>query len=380
MIKKILQWVALAICLTGLITFSILQFQQSKDQKQSQENSVTEAICSSDCSNCPSKETCQKNSDNTFKEVTHNEFKEVSEDEFQETSTSDEVTGATQKKTEKEIVTSEKDDSKESDAEKVQSLDISLYYSLLTSLFIFLTSFCIIGFLFKSLKLQPFRPLILLSSLVYWGFIMGGCPCIISHFQNSILFLTGNSTFWIAPAFLLALALLTILFGKIFCGWLCQLGALQEFIFKGERFKFLTSQRSQKILRWFQISMALLLIVITLFKQTLFYCQIDPFRLTFNLMANNTLEIILVIVLLLSCLFIYRPFCRAFCPVGLLLSWTSKLPFSTKIAITNDCISCGSCHKRCPQQALHDKKRNDSCIMCGKCLEGGCKKNCLIIK
>jgi hypothetical protein len=91
---------------------------------------------------------------------------------------------------------------------------------------------CIIGLLYKTKTIQQLRPIILLAYLVWFGFVADGCNCILFYFQGFLLFLMGNSAFWISFTVIILILILSIIFGPLWCGWLCWLGALQEFIYK----------------------------------------------------------------------------------------------------------------------------------------------------
>ena len=166
---------------------------------------------------------------------------------------------------------------------------------------------------------RNFRNLFLLSSLLILGFYQGACPCPILHFENTILFFTGMDIPWQNMIYFLALIPVTYIFGKVWCGWICHLGALQEFLYLPARFNFLKSAKSQtflKILRYILIAVLIIQLVI---QQEVFWCKIDPFMLAFNLQLpydNEILGGILLGLILLTSLFTFRPLCRAACPIG----------------------------------------------------------------
>jgi polyferredoxin len=136
---------------------------------------------------------------------------------------------------------------------------------------------CVIGISFKTITIQNFRPLILLSSLIYFGFIAGGCNCILFYFQGFILFLMGKTAFWLSFVALITILFLSIIFGAIWCGWLCWLGALQEFIFQQNRWKLLKTKKSQKILFYVQSGAFVVLVLWIIISQRPVLCAYDPF-------------------------------------------------------------------------------------------------------
>ena len=242
----------------------------------------------------------------------------------------------------------------------------------LIGLCIALLLLCIIGITFKTTTIQHFRPLILFSALVYFGFIMGGCPCILFYFQGFILFLLGKSFFWIPFTVIAAILVLSVIFGPVWCGWLCWLGALQEFIYRKTKWELLKTGKAQKILLYIQIAAFVALILWIILTKRPIFCSYDPFISIFRLRIFNWAGYITVPLLLISSLFIYRPFCRILCPIGLMLYVVKFLPFAATLKIVN-CTGCQKCHTHCKLHAIHDKKIEKTCILCGECKKVNCE-------
>jgi len=231
---------------------------------------------------------------------------------------------------------------------------------------------CLIGLFFRSTAVQRLRPLILLVSLVCFGFILNGCSCILFHFQGFILFLFGKTYFWVSFTVVAIILVLTVVFGAIWCGWICMLGALQEFIFKQNKWFFLKTRKARKIVFTIQmILFALFVMWISVVKYPVL-CSYDPFISIFRLKIFNWLGYITVPLLLVSSLFIYRPFCRIICPIGFLISLLNNFSFTSKLKIY-ECTNCKKCHTHCRINAIQEKKINNGCIMCGECKKANCK-------
>ncbi|MBW2085846.1 MAG: 4Fe-4S binding protein [Deltaproteobacteria bacterium] len=219
------------------------------------------------------------------------------------------------------------------------------------------------------------RPLFLLGSLIILGFMNGGCPCVISSFQNLVLLGLGAEVKLYSVVWFLGIAVITYFLGRVWCGWVCHLGALQEFIYKSNRFNRLKSQRAQQIMRWMRYILAAALIIQLFFTQEKLFNHIDPFKVAFNLTSYYTAGWILLGILLITSLFIYRPFCRSACPVGLILGWISKIPGALLLAKNENCLECRRCSSACDIQAINEQAqvKNSDCLMCGTCLDR-CKK------
>jgi polyferredoxin len=250
----------------------------------------------------------------------------------------------------------------------------------LGSLFLLLI---LISLFIKNSFVRKLRPLFLLSTLVYFGFYKGGCPCMIMSMENTLFLFLGKSIAWISIIWFLSLIPLTYFFGKIWCGWLCHLGALQESLFAGSRFRILTSLNAQTILRRIRLAVLILFIVQSAITMSYLWGHYDPFKSIYNLRTHNIAGFSLVIILLISSLFIYRPFCRAICPVGVVLGWIALIPGARKVAKGETCVNCKTCSNLCKTNAIvHENSKVtlniQDCIMCGECF-GSCKKNSLCI-
>lgn len=227
------------------------------------------------------------------------------------------------------------------------------------------------GILVKYKATRNFRPLFLLLSIVFLGFYRGG-PGVISSFQNTYLFFLGLDNNWQAIILFLGLIPVSYLFGRVFCGWLCYLGALQEFLYIS-RIKIFQTEKAQKIMRIIRIVALVILVIQLTFTQTILWNKIGPFKVVFNLFSSNITGYVLLGILLISSLFIYRPFCKAICPVGLILGWITKIPGASVIGINDSCCGCKTCNTSCKINAITNSDKiskldNQECIMCGDCL------------
>lgn len=246
--------------------------------------------------------------------------------------------------------------------------------SFLIQLLILALLLIFIGSTIQYRWMKLLRPFFLLVMLVWLGFSNGGCPCMISSFTNTVLVISGHSVDWIHLLWFLGLIPLTYFLGRIWCGWLCHLGALQEFIFKGNRFELFKSLKAQRIMRTIQIIVFVIWVLYVAISQTNFYCHYDPFKVAFNLFSSHHTGYILLGILLISSLFINRPFCRTICPVGFILGLISYIPFARRIRKSDNCIQCKKCTSVCPTHAITYNNKKSSintiqCIACGECLD-----------
>lgn len=225
------------------------------------------------------------------------------------------------------------------------------------------------------------RALFLLVSLVLLGFYKGGCPCPIMSLHHTVFAILGESVNWKGMVWFLGLIPITYLFGKVWCGWICHLGALQEFLYLPGKVKILQSTKAQKIMRVLRIVFLIALFLQIVITKTNLFKTIDPFKVAFNLRSTNWIGWVLLGLTLVSSVFIYRPFCKTVCPIGLILGWISKIPGASILAPQKSCISCKSCDVSCSINAITRENRtsvldNQECIACGNCISG-CNKDAM---
>ena len=298
---------------------------------------------------------------NEFNEIeTTNEFQEADEfDEFDEFNEFDEF----------DENSDEFAEYTEGDGIPEDTREISYnraYWAIVILLFTILA-----GIMVRYKTTRKLRSVFLLASVVVLGFYRGG-PGVISSLQNTYLFFVGMDSNWQAIILFLGLIPITYLFGKVFCGWACYLGALQDFLYLG-KFKIFQTEKAQKIMRIIRYVVFVALIIQLSFTHTILWNKIGPFKVAFNLFSANLTGYILLGILLLSSLFIYRPFCKAICPAGLVFGWVTKLPGASVLGITDSCSGCKTCSTSCDINAITRENKtskldNQECIMCGDCM------------
>lgn len=228
------------------------------------------------------------------------------------------------------------------------------------------------GILIKFKATRKLRGVFLVIGLVILGFYRGG-PGVISSFQNTYLLILGVKVNWQAAVLFVGLIPVTYLFGKVFCGWVCYLGAIQEFLYIG-KVKIFQSEKAQRIMKTMRIVAITALIIQLTFTHIILWNKIGPFKVAINLFSPNITGYILLGVVLISSVFIYRPFCKTICPVGLVHGFVSKIPGASVLGINNSCGGCKTCNTSCQINAITrdgktSKLDNEECIRCGDCLD-----------
>lgn len=168
----------------------------------------------------------------------------------------------------------------------------------------------------------------------------------------------------------------TLLGGAWFCGWLCPLGFVQEWLGKLGRLLRLPRIRfPRRVSRWLNLTRFILLGLSFLGISSVLLVQ-SPFGSFMGVVDRNmsyitpTAWILLGAFLALS-LVVDRPFCRYFCPEGARYGIFSLVRVFTIKRKTDTCISCKKCDARCPagiEVSAHADVRNAQCINCFECV------------
>jgi NAD-dependent dihydropyrimidine dehydrogenase PreA subunit len=194
--------------------------------------------------------------------------------------------------------------------------------------------------------------ILMVFSLLYFGFWRKGCVCPIGAIQNIVLSVFDRD--YVVPivvgVFFLLPLVFTLFFGRTFCAAVCPLGAVQDLVLL----------RPVPVPRWAESGLRLFAYVYlgaaVLFAATgsaFVICRYDPFVSFFRLSGNLNV-LILGACFLVVCVFIGRPYCRFVCPYGVILRQLSRLS-KWWVSITPDeCVQCRLCEDSCPFGAIKE--------------------------
>ncbi|GAB4502023.1 MAG: hypothetical protein Fur0035_15680 [Anaerolineales bacterium] len=171
---------------------------------------------------------------------------------------------------------------------------------------------------------------------------------------------------------------LAILFGPAFCGWICPLGTIQEFVsgfgkkFFRRRFNHFVPVKLDNVLRYLRYGVLAWVIYVTATTGTLVFEAYDPYFALFNFWSSEVAPTalgILGVTLLLS-FFVERPWCKYACPYGAFLGVFNLFRvFGIKRSATT-CKADGAYSITCPMNIAVDTKtvvRDHQCISCLEC-------------
>lgn len=203
----------------------------------------------------------------------------------------------------------------------------------------------------------------------------GGVVSIYNYFAAGALVQKIHSS---SVILMYAVFVLSLLFGPVFCGWICPFGTFQEFIGKigkklfGKRYNQFMPKKLDNILRFTRYIVLALVIYNTAVTAKLIFQDYDPYYALFNMFTDEvaiTAYIALAITVLLT-LFIERPFCKYMCPYGAVLGIFNLFSIFKVKRNSDTCISCRACDKSCPMNievSSTNKIYNHQCISCLEC-------------
>ncbi len=226
----------------------------------------------------------------------------------------------------------------------------------------------------------PMRKALYLTATLLFGVLLGADPSPMGTVKDAIHLYAVEKVLF--PPRLIALTVfLTTVFlaNKFICSWGCQLGVLQDLIFRlGRNRKDTKAGALPQFKIPFMVTNTVRVVFLAAFTFAAFAWgmeliePIDPFRVykpfTWTLMAGG----FIVFVLILS-LFVYRPWCHFACPFGL-VGWLVEKISLNRIKVDYDaCIACEACAKACPSTVMEailkqGKMTIPDCFSCGTCM------------
>jgi polyferredoxin len=209
------------------------------------------------------------------------------------------------------------------------------------------------------------------GSLAYFGFYREGCICPIGSIQNVAVALTDpkySIPIVVTLTFFLPL-IVTIFFGRAFCGGVCALGAIQEVVLLRPVTVPRRLDRALGLLRYVYLGLAIFFALRPALAREFLICRFDPFVGLFR--RTGSPQMLIAGGLLLGAgMFVGRPYCRYLCPYGGLLALCTRLA-RRGVTITPDQeLDCGLCAGACPYGAIDNMRavRHD-CLYCTRCYQ-----------
>ena len=225
---------------------------------------------------------------------------------------------------------------------------------------------------------------------------------LVTQFGPGLMRLT-SGLFLGTLAAVVLIAVVTLLFGRVYCSVLCPLGILQDGIaflthwnrkkWKWSRYRFLET-------RPVKYGVLLCVLILAAAGVMLPLAALLPSSNFFTIVSNVFLRIFgaigatagrfsahppaaafffsLGVFLVVAVMAAWRGrlYCNTLCPVGAVLSLLGRKSLY-RIALSQDmCVSCGMCEQACKGGAINAKMKSvltENCVMCFNCI-GACKR------
>jgi len=197
-------------------------------------------------------------------------------------------------------------------------------------------------------------------------------PSLELHFFGSSLWMEDFFIVLIATIFLsFLIILITVLLGRIWCGWVCPQTVIADFTAFIEK----TAGRGllNKILSW-----SVLFLISIVIAANLIWYFVSPYEFFPSLLSwqmGNVVWwfwIVLTLIIFLNFAFLRQTFCATVCPYAKLQSTlyddkTLVIAFDPRRK--EECIECMACVKTCPVGIDIRKGLSDACINCAECID-----------
>jgi polyferredoxin len=210
----------------------------------------------------------------------------------------------------------------------------------------------------------------------------------ISSLMSLYYFILSGSIHPYHPAglfILAAIVLVSLVFGKSFCSWLCPVGLISEML--GDLGDKLFGRRLS-FPRWLDYPLrSIKYLLLAFFVYSIFfvmgefalkqfldspYILLADVKMYYFFVEISRFALIVIGSLMLLSLVIRGFWCRYLCPYGALLGIVALLsPHKIKRNEVS-CIDCGKCARACPARIKVDKVRtvvSDECVSCLSCID-----------
>ncbi len=185
--------------------------------------------------------------------------------------------------------------------------------------------------------------------------------------------------------------------GRAFCGWMCPLGALQDFFaawarrLSGEKrhirgkkspalFPLRLPEKLDHRLRYAKYFILGIILVASVFAVFPPLHAICPVRAFFSFTLTPLLWGVLILFIAYSML-VERATCKYLCPLGALLAVFNKIS-PVRLVAEGGCNHCGRCDIECSMgiKDVPDNLQDSECIRCLECLDTCAREESLTLK
>ena len=190
--------------------------------------------------------------------------------------------------------------------------------------------------------------------------------------EGTFISKTAVSNLWILGALVAGL----ILLGPVFCGWICPLGSLGEWLYALRRRFNRASMEPPAVLArqltWGRLAVFVLVLFMSWKTKSIWFEEIDPYKAIFHMNVESISAVVLIVGFVLLSLLVERAWCRWLCPLGIFNGLVGKMALVKIRRNKASCIHCGACSKACPARigvAEVEEVSDSRCLGCQRCIE-----------
>lgn len=181
-------------------------------------------------------------------------------------------------------------------------------------------------------------------------------------------------------------------FGRFVCGWLCPFGLVQDLLYKIPFVKKRKNLPGHRILTRGKYVVLVLFVILLPFLAVdemgmgkSWFCQyicpggtllagiplvgaVDSLRETVGWLFGW--KLLILVALILTALWIFRPFCKYLCPLGAFYSFFNSFAVFRYQVDEQACVRCGKCREVCKMDIrAWEAPNHPECIRCGECVQ-----------
>lgn len=184
---------------------------------------------------------------------------------------------------------------------------------------------------------------------------------------------------WLQPWVIGFIALSSLAAGRVFCGWACPMGALQDLLARVPKLRALSRPRFGRFDRWLK-GLKYPVLALTVWG---FYAlnkrfavpvrahgdwSLDAVRVAWLTSdAYSHIRVIALVAGVVLALALTRIWCRYLCPLGALLTLGNKISVWHLRRDMDKCSGCGKYPREC---RTYTTPGTSDCVVCGDCVEG----------
>ena len=184
---------------------------------------------------------------------------------------------------------------------------------------------------------------------------------------------------WLQPWVIGFLVVSGVVAGRVFCGWACPMGVIQDLLCRVPKLRALRLPRFGRADRWLK-GLKYLVLIATVVG---FYLVNQRFAVPVRGHANWSLDavrvawltydpvsrtrVVLLVAGVVMALVLSRAWCRYLCPLGALLTIGNRLSVLRLRRSLSLCAGCGKYPRDC---RTYTTPGTADCVLCGDCMEG----------